>query len=96
MIEELLECLRANIPDLSDMDEDRCLLLVEKNFSGKLNASDFWYRISGEKSFLSPNKQRSMATKSTWKLGSMSKASLYAEEEEGGGGLCGCFKKKNK
>ena len=59
MKEELLDCLRAAVPDLSGLDDDRCLLLAEKNFSGKLNALGFWSRVSGETTFLSGKRENS-------------------------------------
>jgi len=52
MTEELCNCLRIACEDLTNLDEDRCLLLAEKNFSGKINSVDFWTAVSGEPTYL--------------------------------------------
>merc|ERR1712194_424610 len=88
MVEELLNCLQTTISSLSPLEEDRFLLLVEKNFSGKLNAMDFWQKVSGERTFLGSGKRGTLKVQGTLKFSSV------AEEPEGGGGICGCFKKK--
>jgi len=90
MIDELLNCLRVVVPDMSPMDDDRCLLLVEKNFAGKLNAVDFWFKVSGETSFLGGGKPKSKP--------SINGVDKSAQVDEGGsrGGICGCLGKNRK
>ncbi|CAD7937255.1 unnamed protein product [Amoebophrya sp. A120] len=66
MHEELSNCFTLTDNSFNDLDLDRFLMLVEKNFAGKLNAVDFWQKVNpGERSFLSAKTQQTMKKSET-------------------------------